>query len=73
MKLVLKVGKVSIKRQDRDNAIYITWWSSAAGKIITERVRSQNLNTAKKRAAEINAQINKGIAAVRLFVRPSFC
>lgn len=64
MQLVEKVGKVSIKRQTRDGALYVCRWSAAAGKMLTERVQSGSINMARRRAAELNAQIKKGSAAV---------
>ena len=63
MRLVEKLGsgkhKVSIKRQARDNALYCSYWSSIAGRPVTERVEGNTMNAARKQAARISAALNR--------------
>jgi hypothetical protein len=47
MSLIEKLGtdnpKISIKRQNRDNTLYCTYWSTRAGRIITERIKGNSI------------------------------
>ncbi len=52
-----KIGAVSIKRQDRDEALYLSYWSAISQKTITRKVDSASINTARKEAAKLDREI----------------
>jgi hypothetical protein len=54
---VEKIGSVSIKRQDRDGALYLSYWSSIQSRTITRKINTANINTARKEAARLDREI----------------